>query len=66
MLHEKIKPFLSPREFHRAMHGAIGLSAVYDALRANHIKSLRLGRKYLIPASEVGDFPRRVAEGVEG
>ena len=56
------KPFLTFKEFKQAAGGVIGTNNLYALLQAGRIKHLRLGKKYLIPSSEVQDFPRRVAE----
>ena len=58
---QQFKPLLTPREFHEAMHGAIGLAKIYELLHAKRIKHTRLGRKILIPRQEVVDFPHREA-----
>ena len=58
---QQFKPLLTPREFHEAMHGAIGLAKIYELLHAKRIKHTRLGRKILIPRREVVDFPHREA-----
>lgn len=56
-------PFLTFKEFKQATGDVIGTNNLYALLQAGQIKHLRLGKKYLIPSSEVQDFPRRVAEG---
>ena len=57
------KPFLTPKEFKSETGNVIGTNNLYALLQAKEIRCIRLGKKYLIPASEVQDFPRRVAEG---
>jgi excisionase family DNA binding protein len=56
------EPLLSPKEFHAAMRGTIGRDSLYGLLEAKRIKSIRIGKRYLIPASEIRDFPAREAE----
>ena len=58
------KPFLTPDEFRMGMGSTIGRASIYKLLAAGRIKKIRVGRKYLIPASELVDFPKREAEGV--
>lgn len=55
------KPLLTPAEFHQALGGTIGRSSIYQMLRANRIRHVRVGRKLLIPAQEVADFILREA-----
>ena len=51
------KPFLTPMEFRVfALEEAIGINAIYALNRANRIKHIRIGRKILIPKSEI-DYP---------
>ena len=50
------KPLLSPDEFLKEMQGTIGRNSVYGLIQANRIKHVRLGRKILIPRSELTDF----------
>ena len=57
-LAEKHEELLSPREFNKK-RPEIGLGSVYDALRNGKIRHIRIGRKYLIPASEVDGWPAR-------
>lgn len=56
------KRLLTPVEFHHALGGAIGRSSIYELLRANRIRHVRVGRKLLIPAQEVDDFIQREAQ----
>jgi excisionase family DNA binding protein len=56
-----IKPAISPEEFREATGGAIGLHSIYRGLENGDIRSLRIGRKYLIPRSEVTAFFEREA-----
>ena len=55
------KPFFSPAEFSSEMHGYIGKNSLYGLLHSGRIKSVRIGRKFLIPRSELTDFPAREA-----
>lgn len=55
------KPLLSPDEFRYALGGAIGRGNVYELLRAGRIRHIKLGRKILIPYSEVKAFIERQA-----
>lgn len=55
------KPLLTPEEYYRAFDGAIGRGSIYELLRAGRIRHVRLGRKILIPRSELDDFPIREA-----
>lgn len=59
---ENAKPLLSPEEFIKAMQGTLGRNSVYGLIQANRIKHLRLGRKILIPRSELTDFLVRELE----
>lgn len=52
---------LSPRQFHEALGGSIGINSIYELIRAGTIKSVRLGRKILIPRRELIDFPHRAS-----
>ena len=58
------KPFLTPDEFREGMGNTIGRASIYKLLAAGRIKKVRVGRKYLIPRSELIDFAKREAEGV--
>jgi excisionase family DNA binding protein len=54
------KPLMTPEEFRvLGLGGAIGRNAIYELLRSKRIKSIKIGRKILIPYSEVHDFPTR-------
>ena len=53
------KSLLSPDEFREMHFPMIGRNNLYELLRAKRIKSIKVGRKILIPASEVQDFPLR-------
>ena len=54
---------LTPDEFRARFHGRIGRNAIYDALHARRIRHLRFGRRILILATEVQEWPRREAVG---
>jgi len=56
-----IKPAISPEEYHGAIGKAMGLHSIYRGLERGDIRSLRVGRKYLIPRSEVTAFFERAA-----
>lgn len=53
------KPLLTVPELHVRFCGAYGLNSLYAAIRTGRLKSVRVGRKILVPASEVEDFIRR-------
>lgn len=55
------KLLLTPDEFRECLGGAIGRNSIYELLRADRIKHLKIGRKLLIPYSEVENFPMREA-----
>lgn len=61
------RPLLTFAEFHDALGGAIGIHSLRNYAKADPplIRFIRVGRKYLIPASEVEDLPRRLAEKSE-
>lgn len=54
-------PFMSTAEFLAEMNGKIGKNSFYGLLHNGRIKSIRIGRKFLIPRSELTDFPAREA-----
>ena len=60
----KYKHFLSPVELYNCYGGTIGKSSIYEALKGNRIKHIKLGRKILILASEIEAWPLREAERV--
>ena len=54
---------LSPKQFYEYFSGKVGRTAIYDAVRNNRIRHIKLGKqKILILASEVEDWPTREAE----
>ena len=57
-----VKNLLSPAEFYNCFDGMVGKSSIYEALKGNRIKHLKLGRKILILASEVEAWPLREAK----
>ncbi len=59
-----MKPLVSPKEFYRCHGSAIGLTSIYEGVKSNRIKHIKIGRKILIPASEVEAWPLREAERV--
>lgn len=59
-------PTLTPREFHQAINGVLGLSAIYELLRAQRIRHVKVGSRHLILASETtAFFEREVDRGRE-
>lgn len=56
------KPLLTPDEFFEGLQKAIGRNSVYSLIQAGRIKHIHVGRKILIPRSELTDFPAREAE----
>ena len=59
---ENKSPLLTPDEFITEMGGAIGRNSVYGLLKAGRIRNIRVGRKIVIPRSEVQDFITREIE----
>jgi excisionase family DNA binding protein len=60
--HENTKPLLTPDEFWEGMQKVIGRNSLYGLIQAGRIKHIRVGRKILIPRSELTDFPVRESE----
>lgn len=56
------KPLISPDEFWRAMQGSIGRNVIYNLCKEGRIKNVKIGKKFLIPRSELTDFPQREAQ----
>ncbi len=52
---------LSVRQFHAAIGAVIGINTLYEYARSGRIRSVRIGRKLLILASEVDEFFEREA-----
>ncbi len=50
---------LSPDQFRDAFFPEIGRNAIYDMVRAGRIRSIRVGRRILIPTSEARAFLER-------
>ena len=60
---DNLEPLLTPEEFRTvALGGTIGRNSIYELIRANRIKHVKVGRKILIPRSEAHDFPKRETE----
>ena len=58
-----VPTLLTVKEFWQAFGGQVGRNTIYELIRDERIKSIRLGeRKWLIPASEVTDWPARELE----
>jgi len=57
---------LSPQAFHHAIGEAIGKNRVYELLRANRLRHIKVGSRYLILRSEVDDFFVREADRCGG
>ena len=55
-------PLVSPKKFHNCFGGGIGLNSIYEGVKSNRIRHIKIGRKILIPASEVEAWPLREAE----
>ena len=56
------KPLLTPEEFRQiGLGGGVGRNSIYELIRSNRIRHVKIGRKILIPSSEVHDFPAREA-----
>lgn len=53
---------LTIKQFHAAIDGAIGLNSLYELARCGRLKTVRIGRKLLVLASEVDNFFLREAE----
>ncbi len=53
------KALLTPEEFRAGLDNAIGRNTIYRYLQARKIKNVRIGKKILIPKSELTDFPLR-------
>ena len=47
------KKVYTPKDLEQILSGVCGRTRIYELLQSGSIKSLRLGRKYLIPVSEV-------------
>lgn len=58
---EKAKSLLTPDEFWAGLQKVIGRGSLYSLIQAGRIKHIRVGRKILIPRSELTEFPLREA-----
>ena len=56
---EVTKPLLTLNEFFVELRGAIGRNSLYGYVQTGRIKHIRVGRKILIPRSELTEFPAR-------
>ena len=56
---EKLKPLLSIKELHAELGKAYGINALYNAAAVGKLKTVRVGRKVLVPRSEVEAFIQR-------
>jgi excisionase family DNA binding protein len=54
--------FYSIKELYEVYDRAIGINTLYAFVRSGRIRSVHLGRKVLVPSSEVTDWPRRESE----
>lgn len=59
---ETSKPLLTPDEFRAALGNTIGRASIYELIRTGRIKYVSLGRRILIPLSEVESFVQREVE----
>lgn len=63
---DDLKRFLTPDEFRSvALDDTIGRASLYQLIRADRVKHIRVGRKILIPRSEVTEFAKREAGTIE-
>jgi excisionase family DNA binding protein len=46
-------PFYTVRSFHQALGGTVGIHTIRAAVRSGLIRTVRVGRKYLIPKTEL-------------
>ncbi len=53
---------LTPDQFRLELQNVIGRRSIYGLLSAGRIKHLRVGRRILIPRSEVTGFAQRESE----
>lgn len=56
------KALLTPDEFREGLGKTIGRGSVYGLIQAGRIRHLKVGRKILIPASELTAFALRESE----
>lgn len=55
------KPLLTIKEFYDALGGAYGINSLYAAANAGKLKRIKVGRKSLIPRTELTEFLKREA-----
>ncbi len=53
-------PFTNLNGLHRCLNGSIGINTLREWERSGKVKSVRVGRKILIPRSELTDLPKRL------
>lgn len=53
---------LSPLAFHQAIGEVIGKNRIYELLRANRLRHVKIGSRYLILRTEIDDFFVRESE----
>lgn len=54
--------FYSLKALYEQFDRAIGLNTLYALVRSGRIRSVKVGRKILVPSSEVTEWPRRESE----
>lgn len=59
---KRVSAFYTVRKFQKALGGEIGIRRIYKFLHDGQIKHVKIGRKSLVLASELEDFPRRLLE----
>ena len=57
----ELPKLLTITQFYEALDRTVGVNSVREAVRAGRIKSVEIGRKRLIPRSEVDEWPKREA-----
>ncbi len=62
MPQESPKPLLTPDEFRAALGNTIGRASINELLKTGRIKHVTIGRRLLIPRSEVETFVQREVE----
>lgn len=58
----KSKPLLTIPELYTEYGGAYGINSLYNAAAVGKLKTVRVGRKVLVPRSEVEAFIQRESE----
>jgi excisionase family DNA binding protein len=61
VLQPTLPKLLTPEQFWQALGKSIGKNAIYDFIDADRIRHIKVGRKILIPYTEVEDFITREA-----